>query len=195
MFCSRAAALRPCWDAVARWRCRTAGAQGRWTSRRNALRQHGRLIEAAAQQAPAMQRHRHDQVGVGEQLLAGLGHPAREQGDSVQPATTLEAQDEPATVAVVPQCGAAAVKCRRLGSTSRRRAVRPPKYAAEGSRSSDTRAAPEGEGHSSIRGTGRWAASISMPQARQRGGSSRSRARAADAAEQARRPWAAVVIG
>ena len=84
----------------------------------DALRQHGRLVESATQQTPAMQWNRENQVGVAEQLLAGLGHPAREQGDPVQPATALEAQNEPATVAVVTQSGAAAVEGRRLGGTT-----------------------------------------------------------------------------
>ena len=47
---------------------------------RDLLRQDRRLVEATSGQPSARQRHRDDDVGVGEQLAAGLGQPSRRTG-------------------------------------------------------------------------------------------------------------------
>jgi hypothetical protein len=61
-----------------------------------------------------VQRHRQDQVGVGEQLLACLDHPPGEQPHAVEPPAALEAQDDAAALPVVAQGGPRAVEARRL---------------------------------------------------------------------------------
>ena len=53
-----------------------AGANGLPRQRGDGAGQLGRLVEAPREEAPPVQRHRHDDIGLGDQLGAGPQHPA-----------------------------------------------------------------------------------------------------------------------
>ncbi len=57
-----------------------------------------------------MERHRDDEIGVGEEFGAGLGEPAREQGEALVPVTIFEALDKLAHgVRIMRRCSRAVV--------------------------------------------------------------------------------------
>jgi len=65
------------------------------------LGKHRRLIEATTQEAPAMDRHRDDQIRVGEQFLAGSVHPARKERHAFEMPAPLEPQDQPPAPSII----------------------------------------------------------------------------------------------
>ena len=77
-FAARAARSMPSCGAVARRRVRRSGTTGRPAMPRQPPRQLGRLVVAPPEQPPPVQRHRRDQVGLGQQLAPGRRHPAGE---------------------------------------------------------------------------------------------------------------------
>ena len=94
---------------------------------RERLRQHRRLVVAAREKPRPMQRHRHQQIGLGEKLAAGAPHPARRSaGARCEPVAMLEGQDQPAAVVVVAQRRARAVAGAAARGRSRRTARRRP---------------------------------------------------------------------
>ena len=52
-------------------------------------REQGRLIEAPRPQPRAVERHRHDQIGIGEQLGSGGREPAPEQRQALMPVADI----------------------------------------------------------------------------------------------------------
>jgi hypothetical protein len=76
--------------------------------------QHGRLVEASPPQPRGVVRHRHDEIGVGEQLGPRLVEPAGEQGQSLMPIAIFEALDKLAHgVRIARRCPRAVVDWRR----------------------------------------------------------------------------------
>ena len=107
-------------EALLRGASRGGAARGRAPARSaglagERLREDGRLVVAALEQAPAMQRHRRDQIGVGQQLGAGARQPATERRRGVGAVGVLEGQDQAARAVVVAQRRARPIVGRRLG--------------------------------------------------------------------------------
>src|SRR5260370_36355814 len=65
-----------------------------------------------------MERHRRDQVGLGQKLAAGAGHPAAAGTGNVGPIAVLEGQEQTTTPRVVDQRGAGEAIARRPGEAS-----------------------------------------------------------------------------
>ena len=74
-----------------------------------------RLVELPPDQPPARHRHRHDQVGIGEQLGTGPCHPARQQAARLVAIGVLEAMDQFAHDMVEHGRGAGPVVGRGIG--------------------------------------------------------------------------------
>ena len=74
-----------------------------------------RLVEAAPGQPSARQRHRDDNVRVGEQLGPGLGQPPREQATRVVTVAKLQVVHQLAHDAVEARHGARAIVVGRVG--------------------------------------------------------------------------------
>ena len=52
--------------------------------------EHGGLVKPSPPQPRRMERHRNDEIGVGEEFGACLGEPAREQGQALMPVAILK---------------------------------------------------------------------------------------------------------
>ena len=74
-----------------------------------------RLVEAPRPLPAPMQRHRHDGVGLGEELAAGIRHPAAHGGREVEPVAVFEGVHELARDVVVAHRRAGAPVGRRIG--------------------------------------------------------------------------------
>ena len=89
------------------------------------LRQQRRLVEPTRPLPPPVQRHRHDGVGVGEQLAPGIRHPASHGRGEIEPVAVFQGMDELARDVVVAHGGARAMIGRRIGDRLHRQQARP----------------------------------------------------------------------
>ena len=67
-----------------------------------------------------MERHRHDDLGIGEELGAGAGHHGAERPAKLEPVAVFEAVDELAGDVVIARRGAGPLEHRRIGDRGRR---------------------------------------------------------------------------
>src|SRR5690606_42050473 len=70
------------------------------------------LVAAPAPESPGMQRHRRDQVAVGEQLRTGLAHQSGQAWREIGAVAALEAQHQFAAAAVIDENRAGAGEAR-----------------------------------------------------------------------------------
>ena len=89
------------------------------------LGQQRRLVEAPRPLPPPVQRHRNEGVGVGEELAAGMRHPASHHRREVEPVAVFQRMDELARDIVVAHGGAGAVIGRRIGDGFHRQEAGP----------------------------------------------------------------------
>ena len=89
--------------------------------RRDGLGQRIGLVEPAPHQPPEMQRHRHQQIGFGQQLHPGPGHPAPERLGQFHPVAIFQPVDQVAHRAILEtRDGTGAVIDGRIGDRLRR---------------------------------------------------------------------------
>jgi hypothetical protein len=81
---------------------------------------HG-LVEAPPPQARAVERHRHDHVGLGQKLRCGASHHAPECGSEVQAVAVFEPMHQRPGGVVVERRGAGAAEHGRIGNGGRRK--------------------------------------------------------------------------
>ena len=93
----------------------THGAPGDPTDR---LRQQCRLVVAATEQPPAMQRHRHQQIRLAQQRSARARHVRRQHRGKLGAVGVLERQDQPSPLCVIAQRSAGTLEHRRCAAAA-----------------------------------------------------------------------------
>ena len=91
---------------------------------RNHPRQRAGLVVAAAPAAPPMQGNRHQHVGLGEQFLAGAGHPAAHRGREIGAVLVFQRMHQRAGDVVIAHRGAGALVGRWIGDRLHRQQFR-----------------------------------------------------------------------
>ncbi len=89
------------------------------------LGEQGRLVEPPCPLAAPMQRHRHHGIGIGDELTAGIRHPAPHGGREIEPIAVFQGMDEGAGDVVVAHRRARPVVGRRIGDRLHRQQTRP----------------------------------------------------------------------
>ena len=114
----RVRAARPDFCGAVRFRLmRTSGLERAASLSRHALGQQGSLVVAAGPEPGPMERHRGDQIRLGQKLRTGPRQPAPEERRQIGPVGMFEGEQHRPAAGIVAQHRAAPVIDRRAGKT------------------------------------------------------------------------------